>query len=141
MLEIIRDIEKRRYKRIDKTFMARFRPLEQGQSNKPGTWDIVTLHNLSAGGTFFTYNDEIKRGDSLGFLIPFPGSKELIDCVGEAIRVEKKELLWRIGVSFTQIDGEKKDIINNSVDTVHSKTLLKMPPTPKRDTSWSRYRM
>lgn len=87
-------------------------------------WDIVTCQDLSAGGTLFTYNEEIKIGWAFKFIIPFSLARAPIDCKGVAIRVAKAHRLYRVGVCFTQIDEEKRELINNTINKLYYKNIL-----------------
>ena len=118
--------------------MARFGLYLQGLQYGPDNWDIVTLGDLSAGGTSFTYDKEIRLGASFKFVIPFPESREFIDCAGEAIRVERKAALYRVAAHFTDIDAAKREIINRAAENLFYRKLFKMPKTPYQDVSWVR---
>jgi hypothetical protein len=138
MIFFVEGSEKREHKRIKRTFMARFGLYLQGLQHGPHHWDIVTLRDLSAGGTSFTYNKEIRLGATLKFVIPFPESREFIDCSGEAIRVVKGQALYRVAAHFTDIDAGKREIINRAAENIFYRKLLRMPKAPYRDISWVR---
>jgi len=77
--------ERREYKRIEKLFMAGVR-VKQHEGLETG-WDSVTLHNLSAGGTSFTYKKDLGSGILLDLKIDVP--IKLID-IGE----QEKEAIY-----------------------------------------------
>ena len=134
-------IEKRKYKRIERTFFSRIRTYPWGREDRPSSWDIVTLCNLSAGGALFSYNHEIKIDTFLNLLISFPGFSEPIKCNAQTIRAEGYNRLRRVAVFFTDIDAEKKDTINNIAENMYYKNLLKLSGEQERNILWSRYKM
>jgi hypothetical protein len=77
--------ERREYKRIEKLYMAGVR-VKRHKGHETG-WDSVTLHNLSAGGTSFTYKKDLGIGILLDLKIDVP--IKLID-IGE----QEKEAIY-----------------------------------------------
>ena len=58
-------MNKRKYKRIEKPYRARFKIRSAGSDD----WDSVILKNLSAGGTYFIYKKDLGIGTLLDFKI------------------------------------------------------------------------
>ncbi len=68
--------EKREYERIEKPYRARFKiRSDKAQEMEAYLWDSFTLHNLSAGGTFFIYKKDLGVGTNLDFKIEVSKSK------------------------------------------------------------------
>ncbi|HDY69129.1 MAG: PilZ domain-containing protein [Candidatus Scalindua sediminis] len=80
--------ERREYKRREKLYMSGVR-VKQHEGLETGStgWDSVTLHNLSAGGTSFTYKKDLGIGILLDLKIDVP--IKLID-IGE----QEKEAIY-----------------------------------------------
>ena len=101
-------IEKRRFKRIEKPYMTRFRI-------KPaGTWDMVAVNDLGAGGIFFNSSNNLEVGTIMDLKIGFSRSAPAIKCDGVVTRVIKHPdtLLFGIGTVFLKIDEHVKEMIN-----------------------------
>lgn len=48
--------DKRKYKRIEKPYITRFRiKPDEIQNMAPTSWDMVAANNLGAGGVFFQF--------------------------------------------------------------------------------------
>ncbi len=110
--------EKRKYKRIEKLYMAGVRA-KQHESHETGStgWDPVFLMNLSAGGTFFIYKKDLGIGTLLDLNIDVPESMLTINCVGEAIRIEQFQSasMFCTAIKFTEIGEQEKKAINTAV--------------------------
>ncbi len=62
--------ERRKYKRIEKPYMARFQiRSDEAQEMESDDWDSVTLRNLSAGGTYFFHKKDLGIGTLLDLKI------------------------------------------------------------------------
>jgi len=108
--------EKRRFKRIEKPYMTRFRI-------KPaGTWDMVAVNDLGAGGVFFNSSNNLEVGTVLDLKIGFSKSTPAIKCDGVVTRVIKypDTFIFGIGTAFSRIDEHIKEMINK-VAEVHYK--------------------
>ena len=100
--------EKRRFKRIEKPYMARFRI-------KPaGAWDMVGVNDLGAGGVFFNSSNNLEVGAVLDLKIGFSKSTPAIKCDGVVTRVIKYPYtsIYGIGTAFSKIDEHMKEMIN-----------------------------
>jgi CheY-like chemotaxis protein len=113
--------EKRKYRRIEKPFMARFRVKQFEAVYTPVTnWETVTLKDISAGGTLFNYKKNLGLNSLLDLKIDDSTSKSTINYVGEIIRIEesKPESVFRIATEFKEIDEQKKEKLNTIVREV-----------------------
>ncbi len=62
--------EKRKYKRIEKPYIARLRIKQyEGLEISSAEWDIVALKDLSAGGALFYYSKYLGHGSLLDLKI------------------------------------------------------------------------
>ncbi len=111
--------ERRKYKRREKLHMAGVR-VKQHESHETGStgWDSVTLHNLSAGGTFFIYKKGLGIGTLLDLKIDVLESMLTINCFGEVIRIEQFQptSMFFTAIKFTEIGEQEKELINKSVE-------------------------
>lgn len=100
--------EKRRFKRIEKPYMTRFR-IKPG-----GNWDMVAVNDLGAGGIFFNSSNNLAVGTILDLKIGFSKSAPAIKCDGIVTRVIRHPdtLLFGIGTAFSRIDERVKEMIN-----------------------------
>jgi hypothetical protein len=108
--------ERREYKRIEKLFMAGVR-VKQHEGHEKGStgWDSVTLHNLSVGGTFFTYKKDLGIGTLLDLKIDVPESMLTINCVGKVIRINKPKSTSMYSIAIKLIDIGEKEAIYTAV--------------------------
>ncbi len=112
------DHEKRKYKRIEKLYMARVRvKRHEGHETVSTGWDSVTLHNLSEGGTFFIYKKDLGVGTLLDLKIEAPKAMLNINCVGEVVRIKQLQptSMFCTGIKFTEIGEQEKEAINTAV--------------------------
>ncbi len=122
--------EKRKYKRIEKLFMARVRVKQhEGHETFSTGWDSVILHNLSEGGTFFIYKKDLEIGALIDLKIDIPESMLNINCVGEVIRIEQFQptSMFCTAIKFTGIGEQEKEAINTAVEKAlehHYQTYL-----------------
>ncbi len=111
--------ERRKYKRMEKPVMVRFRsiPLVAKETVSTG-WDTVTVKNLSAGGMLFDYNNNLELYSLLDLKIDISRSTPTINCVGKIIRIEELQpnSMLRIATEFTEIDEQEKAMINTTVE-------------------------
>ncbi len=111
--------ERRKYKRREKLYMAGVRVKQhEGHETKSTGWDSVTLHNLSAGGTFFTYKKDLGIGAVLDLKIDIPESMITVNCVGEVTRIEqfKSTSMFCTAIKFIDIGEQEKEAINTAVE-------------------------
>ncbi len=115
------DLERRKYKRIDRHFMVklRIRPdevLEKGSSN----WDIVAMGDLGSGGMLFNYNENLGIGALIDLKIGFSVTKPPINCVGKIIRIEELRYpsMFRVATKFTEIGEQEKELINKTIEEI-----------------------
>ncbi len=110
--------ERRKYKRREKLYMAGVQ-VKQPEGRKRGStgWDSVTLHNLSAGGTFFNYKKDLGIGTLLDLRIDI-ASMLTINCVGEVIRIDKPRStsMFCTAIKFIGIGEQEKEAINTAVE-------------------------
>ncbi len=111
--------ERRKYKRIEKPYMARFQiRSDEAQEMESDDWDSVTLRNLSAGGTYFFHKKDLGIGTLLDLKIDVPESMLTINCVGKVIRIDKPQTtsMFCIAIRFIDIGEQEKEKINTTVE-------------------------
>ncbi len=107
--------EKRKYIRIEKPYMARFRVKPDGNPRAVSTdWDMVAVNDLGAGGVFFNSSSDLEIGTVLNLKIGFSTTTPSIKCDGIVTRVINHPNTSIIGVAtaFTKIDEHIKEMIN-----------------------------
>jgi len=107
--------EKRKYIRIEKPYMARFRIKPDGNSGVVSTgWDMVAVNDLGAGGVFFNSSNNLEIGTILNLKIGFSTTTPTIKCDGIVTRVINHPNTFIFGVAtvFTKIDEHIKEMIN-----------------------------
>jgi hypothetical protein len=113
-------LERRKYKRIEKPYTARFKIRSDAQETESDDWDSVTLHSLRAGGTFFIYKKDLGIDTLLDFKIEVSKSKPPVNPVGKVIRIEQFQLppysMFCIAIKFTEIGEHEKEAINTAVE-------------------------
>ncbi len=114
-------MNKRKYQRIEKPYMAGVR-VKQHEGHETGStgWDSVTLHSLSAGGTFFYYKKDLGISTLLDLKIDVSKSKPPVNPVGKVIRSEQFQLpptsMFCIAIKFIDIGEQEKEVINTAVE-------------------------
>ena len=117
--------EKRRYKRITKTFMSWLKFAQDKRKKKvpsyPLGWDMVTTCDLGAGGMLFNYDKLVEIGTKVRLRIVFPFKDEPIDCVGKVVRNEKVDSykyssIYRIAAQFERISESNKGLIDKAAN-------------------------
>ncbi len=105
--------EQRKYVRIEKPYITRFR-VKPNDDKVTKDWDAVVVFNLSAGGIFFYSKTDLEVGIILDLNIGFSRSYPTIICVGKVIRMTKHPVTSINGyaVEFTEIDEQIKKMIN-----------------------------
>jgi hypothetical protein len=112
-------LERRKYKRIEKPYRARFKiRSDEAQEMESDVWDSVTLHNLSSGSAAFFYNKDLGIGTLLDLKIDVSKSTPTINCVGKIIRIDKTRhtSMFCIAVFFIDIGKQEKEKINTTVE-------------------------
>ncbi len=113
--------EKRKYRRIEKPFMARFRTKQhEGSEMSLTEWDMVPVRDISSGGLTFNYTKNLGFNSLLDFKIDISRSTPTINCVGKIIRVEDPQphFMYHITTEFTEIDKQEREMINTTVEKV-----------------------
>ena len=112
--------ERRKYKRVEKPYTARFKIRSDAQETGSDDWDSVILKNLSAGGTYFIYKKDLGIGTLLDFKIEVSKSKPPVNPVGKVIRIEQFQLpptsMFCIAIKFIDIGEHEKEAINTAVE-------------------------
>ncbi len=116
--------ERRKYKRyenlpIEEPSKARFKiRSDEAQEMESNDWDSVILENISAGGTFFRYKEDLGIDTLLDLKIDVSKSAPIINCVGKVIRIDKTRhtSMFGIAIKFTDIGEQEKELINKSVE-------------------------
>ncbi len=107
--------EKRKYLRIEKPYMARFRVKPYENSGAVSTdWDMVAVNDLGAGGIFFNSSNDLKIGTILNLKIGFSTTTPSIKCDGIVTRVinHPNTSIFGVATAFTKIDEHMKEMIN-----------------------------
>ena len=114
--------EKRKYLRIEKPYMARFRVNPYEHSDAVSTdWDMVAVNDLGAGGIFFNSSNDLKIGTILNLKIGFSTTTPSIKCDGIVTRVinHPNTSIFGVATAFTKIDEHMKEMINKVVGLDH----------------------
>ena len=94
--------ERRKYRRIEKPYMARFRIKQyEGLEMSSTEWDMVPLRDISAGGLAFNYSKNLGFNSLLDIKIDIFSST--INCVGKIIRIDRSQphSMFRIATVFS----------------------------------------
>lgn len=114
-----RGVEKRKYQRINKPFIIRFR-IRPDESNGMVTtaWDMVVVGDLSAGGVCFQYNKYLGVDSLLDIKINCSKSTPLINCIGKINRIKEQPntSVFGIATTFTEIDKHNRYEISKVVE-------------------------
>ncbi len=111
--------ERRKYKRIEKPYMARFQIKQYKESEiSSAEWDMVALKDLSAGGVFFYSSKNLGIGSPLDLKIDLSTTTPSVECVGTVIRIKKQQYtsIFGIAAAFTKIGAQEKEMINTTVE-------------------------
>ncbi len=115
----LKRIERRKYKRIEKPYMARLRIKQYKGLEKPSAeWDMVTVKDLSAGGIRFNYNKNLGLGTLMDLKIDVSTAMPTVKCAGKVTRIEytQPHSILRIATEFTEISEQEKEMINTTVE-------------------------
>lgn len=116
---MIEDIHKRKYKRIDKPYLVKFRIRPQtNRERPPSDWDMVAVKNLSATGVFFYYNEDLEANTFLDLKIDISTTTPTITCIGTIIRIKRYRNSPMVGVAiaFTEIDEKDKELLKQTAE-------------------------
>ncbi len=111
-------VERRKYKRIEKPYMARLRIKQyEGLEIFSTKWDMVKLKDLSAGGALFSYGKYLGLCSLLDLKIDVSVTTPTIKCSGKVTRIEQPEpfSMLRIATEFTDIDENEKEMIKTTI--------------------------
>ncbi len=114
-------MNKRKYKRIEKPYMARLRVKQyEGLEISSSEWDMVILKDLSAGGALFYYSKYLGLGSLLDLKIDVSTATPTVRCAGKVTRIEQSlaHSLIRIATEFTEIDEHVKEMMNTTIEAV-----------------------
>ena len=109
------DTNKRKYKRIEKPYMVRFRIRpDKTQEIIASDWDMVATKDIGAGGVYFIYNQKLKLGSTIDLKIGFSKDEPPIDCVGIIVRMDthKHSSVYEVAIAFMEIKADHKNMIN-----------------------------
>ncbi len=97
--------ERRKYVRIEKPYLIRFR-VKPYDGRVAKDRNIIVIANLSAGGIFFYYNTNLEVDTLLDLKICFSRSYPTIICVGRVIRVKRllDSCIFGYAIEFTEKD-------------------------------------
>ncbi len=115
--------ERRKYKRLEKPFITRFR-IKPAETQGPisNDWDMVAVSNLGAGGIFFHTRKCLDIGTAMDLKIGFSITSPGIKCVGRVVR-SKRHLdtsIYGIAIAFTEIEEH----ITWEIDKTTKKLLM-----------------
>ncbi len=125
---MIKGIEKRKYKRIEKPFIVKLQTIpDEPKERISPDWDMVVAKDLGAGGVFFYSSKNLGIGTALDFKIGFSTSSPPVECVGIVLRVKEQPYtsIFGIAAAFTKIDKREKEMIN--------RTALEMSRPPNQN--------
>jgi len=114
-------VEKRKYPRVEKPIIIRFRIMPQKGQKKPfSDWDMVGVNDLSAGGLFFNSSYNIGIGTVMDLKIGFSTSNAPVKCMGIVTRVKKhpRTSIFGIAIAFMELEEYEKEMISRFVKTV-----------------------
>ncbi len=119
--------EKRKYHRVEKPIIIRFRIRPQKDQEMPSSdWDMVGVNDLSAGGLFFNSSNNLEIGTVLDLRIGFSTSTVPVKCMGIVTRIKKHPhtSIFGIATSFADIEKQEKEMIDRFVNTTLNSKLL-----------------
>lgn len=110
--------ERRRYKRIKRNFIVRFRSKLDKDRKRPKGWNMAILEDLGAGGALFKYREKLEIGSHVDFQLKSPISRPPITCVGKIIRVDEEPPvpIYNVAVVFLRIREEEREKIEKFVE-------------------------
>ncbi len=113
--------ENRKYKRIEKPYITRFRIKPHGNQDVVSKdWYMVAVNDLGAGGISFNFDRTLKTGTTLDLKIGFSRSIPSLECRGVVTRVKThpNTHIFGIATAFTEIDEHRKEMINKTAEEI-----------------------
>lgn len=108
--------ERRQHPRIYRSFMIRFKPKGQEDSD----WQVSTTNNISRGGCYFNSDNKYNAGELLDIDIRFPVLRDFMRFTGEVNRCEfrdsKNFSICGLAVQFLQIEEDRKKVFQDTLD-------------------------
>jgi hypothetical protein len=123
--------ERRRFKRVEKPYITRFRiKPDEAQNVVPTDWDMVAVNDLCAGGVFFNASRNLEIGTILDLRISFSTSTDPAKCVGRVARVIKhlNTFIFGIVTEFTETDQDIQEMINKTAEKIVKKDETGIEP-------------
>jgi len=107
--------ERRKYPRVDATFVVSYRIKEV-----PDSYDLVQTRNISQGGMLITTNQYFEKGTQLALTIRFPFVSQKILATGEVVACKEvvKNLLYETRLKLLDLDMEVFQKIGEYVSKV-----------------------
>ncbi len=118
-IETFDGAEKRRYPRIVRSFMIRFRINQcEGYTMVLSDWDMVAINDLSALGVNFNYSKNLGIGSTLEFKLDISRSMQTISCTGKVVRIRRNtnHPTYSIAIEFANIDKQGMEMINKTAE-------------------------
>jgi len=106
--------KQKRFERQSRPLIARIKLSESDDAS----WDIVTVHEISASGILFSCSrDKVKKGMRMQLKLNFPAAEKPLDVNIVAVRLEHRETakVDFIGGQFVHIHDEDSLIIDNFI--------------------------
>ena len=116
--------ERRRFKRVEKPYITRFRiKPDEVQNVVPTDWDMVAVNDLCAGGVFFNASRNLEIGTILDLRISFATSTHPVKCVERVARVIKhlNTFIFGIVTEFTETDQDIQEMIIKTAEKMVKK--------------------
>lgn len=108
----------RQFDREKKPLTARIRLPQVAE----GVWDVVMVHEISAGGILFTYSHEkIRVGMRLPLILNFPPADKPLHMDIEIVRLEllPKSSVECVAARFVRIHEEDRVMIDNYISEIN----------------------
>lgn len=111
--EIYSGPERRKFKRMKKQFITRFR-----SKFTTDAWEMVTMQNMGAEGILFNHEREIEPDSILDIMINFPGLKDVLTCSGRVLRSQERPGLNQYSTAAVIFDIKEniKEEINRLIE-------------------------
>jgi len=112
---LVQGIERRKYKRIRRNLIIRFRALKKAVKKKRDKeWNMAITENLSADGALFKYSSKLKIDSEHEMKIKFPRGRTPVECSCKVVRVEtlQEAPIFRIAVRYLKMSKKNKGMID-----------------------------
>ena len=108
-------LERRRFRRISRNFVARVLPLG---GDVESAWNIVFIRNISKGGVLFSSDKAYKQGMLLWISINVLDSQSQVKCKAKVIRCQAtvESQIFDVAVELREIRPEDSKLIERSID-------------------------